>query len=273
MKKLIYLIVAIVILGLVASGCFLSVVPPTEKDEITSLTKAKPADKPPSGAHFNLNIIGKKSDWSAQGSFSNPDRHTMFVPEDIEDYNINHPDNTCYTPSGTPSWAPPGADYDDPREEEFPGITIWMTQCPPESVDCDFAVLDGNAFDDCKLEFQLAPGKYEVWIVAKAKPPKPGTPEEDEYYTDITGWVRYEDEFGTEYVGSNMGILNVKKKFGWQDATDLFYFDTEYGNDLWVFTYLNLLEDDPDYENAAHFWQFDNKGNKLVKVRFYYKED
>ncbi|GAI50205.1 unnamed protein product, partial [marine sediment metagenome] len=71
MKKLFYLIVAIVILGLIASGCLLSVVPPTEKDEITSLTKAKPL-KPPSGAHYNLNIIGKKSDWSGQGSYSNP---------------------------------------------------------------------------------------------------------------------------------------------------------------------------------------------------------
>jgi len=82
------------VLGLIASGCFLSVVPPAEKDEATILTK-KQNDKPPPGAHYNLNIIGKKSDWNAQGSFSNPDRHTMFVPEDIEDYNTNHPDNPC----------------------------------------------------------------------------------------------------------------------------------------------------------------------------------
>ena len=263
MKKLLFLVVAMLVLGLIISGC-LPVVPPAEKDETAILTKGKPADKPPSGAHYNLNIIGKKSDWNAQGSFSNPDRHTMFVPEDIEDYNINHPDNPCYTPDGTPSWAPEGADYDDPRGEEFPGITIWMTQCPPESVDCDFAVLDGNAFDDCKCEFQLAPGRYEVWIVAKAKPGGE---------TDITGWVRYYDILYTkiEYVMCKLGTLNVKKKFGWQDATDLFYFDTEYGDDMWVFTYLGLLEADPDYENAAYFWQFDNKGNKLVKVRFYEK--
>ena len=139
-----------------------------------------------------------------------------------------------------------------------------MTQCPQEPVGCDFAVLDGNAFDDCKLEFQLAPGKYEVWIVAKAKPGGE---------TNITGWVRYYDILDTkiEYVMCKLGTLNVKKKFGWQDATDLFYFDTEYGDDMWVFTYLGLLEADPDYENAAYFWQFDNKGNKLVKVRFYEK--
>ena len=271
MKKLVYLIVLMLILGLIVTGC-IPVVPPVEKAETTSLTKAKPADKPPSGAHYNLNIIGKKSDWSGGGSYDNPNRHTMFVPEDIEDYNINHPDNTCYTPSGTPSWAPPDADYNDPRNEEFPGITIWMTSCDNKinSDGCDFAVLDGNAFDDCKCEFQLAPGKYEVWIVAKAKPPKLGTPEEDEYYTDITGWVRYEDD-GIEYVACDLGTLNVKKKFGWQDATDLFYFTTDEFGTQWVFDYLNLLEAEDAYSNAAYFWQYDNHGNKLVKVRFYEK--
>ena len=234
MKKLVYLIVIILVLGLIVTGCGL-LVPPVEKDEATSLTKQKPL-KPPNGAHYNLNIIGKKWDWSGGGGYDNPDRHTMFVPEDIEEYNLNAV-TPCYTPDGTPSWAPPGADYDDPRGEEFPGITIWMTQCPSDSVDCDFAVLDGNAFDDCKLEFQLAPGKYEVWIVAKAKPGGE---------TDITGWVRYYDiEYSKiEYVMCKLGTLNVKKKFGWQDATDLFYFDTEYGDDMWVFTYLNLLEED-----------------------------
>jgi len=245
-------------------------VPPTEKDEITSLTKAKPL-KPPSGAHYNLNIIGKKWDWSGGGSYDNPARHTMFVPEDIEDYNTNHPDNPCLTPSGTPTWAPSDADYNDPRDD-FPGITIWMTQGD------EFAVLDGNAFDDCKLEFQLAPGRYEVWIVAKAKPPKPGTPEEDEYYTDITGWVRYIDPIdGLEYVACDLGTLNVKKKFGWKDATNLFYFTTDEFGTQWVFDYLEMLEvpivDDGlvGATDAAYFWQYDNHGNKLVKVRFYEK--
>jgi len=34
----------------------------------------------------------------------------------------------------------------------------------------EFAVLDGNAFDDGQCAFQLAPGEYNVYIVAKAKP-------------------------------------------------------------------------------------------------------
>ena len=244
MKKLVYLIIVIVALGLIVSGC-IPVVPPAEKDEATILTK-RPNDKPPPGEHYNLNIIGKKWDWDGKGSYDNESRHTMFVPEDIVEYN-NKADTTCFAP--------------DPRgEEDEPvgaGITIWMTQCP-EGVGCDFAVLDGNAFNDCKCEFRLAPGKYEVWIVAKAKPAKKDDPE---YYTNITGWVRYYDD-GVEYVACDLGTLNVKKKLGWQDATNLFYFGGE-----WVFDYLKLLE--AEYEDPAYFWQYDNHGNKLVKVRFY----
>ena len=50
--------------------------------------------------------------------------------------------------------------------------------------------------------------------------------------------------------------------------------------DLWIFDYLDFLEGqevgiDPDtdesilLEYGMYFWDFDNNGNKLVKVRFY----
>ena len=254
MKKLMYLIVAIVILGLIASGCFLSVVPPTEKDEIISLTKAKPL-KPPSGAHYNLNIIGKKSDWSGGGSYDNPARHTMFVPQDTTGWTILTP-----------------GDDDTTNVPDLPGIKISMTQ------GAEFAVLDGNAFDDGECAFQLAPGKYEVWITAKAKPPKPG----EDFYTNIGGWVFAADDEGDNYY-FNIGSVTVKKKSGWLDATEIFYVSCteDYfglvacnGLGMWVFDYLTYLigydfEDDPDITDAAYFWQYDNHGNKLVKVRFY----
>jgi len=39
---------------------------------------------------------------------------------------------------------------------------------------------------------------------------------------------------------------------------------------MWVFEYLSALTTyDPLINDNAYFWQFDNKGNKLVKVRFY----
>jgi len=249
MKKLIYLIVALVILGLIASGCFLSVVPPTEKDEITSLTKAKPDAKPGTdfnGPHYNLNLIGKKAGWSGGGSYDNPARHTMFVPQN------------------TTGFIPTPGDDDTTGVPDLPGIKISMTQ------GAEFAVLDGNAFDDGECAFQLAPGHYKVYIVAKAKPGG---------YTDITGWVYAEDEYGAAYY-YDIGDVRVTKSKKWKDATHLFYVspgEDYFGiisDDMWVFEYLSFLTgydfgDDPDITDAAYFWQFDNHGNKLVKVRFY----
>ena len=250
MKKLLFLMVAIVVLGLIVSGC-IPVVPPVEKDEITSLTKAKPGTDF-NGPHYNLNIIGKKADWSGGGSYNNPDRHTMFVPED------------------TTSWTiPTPGDNDTTAVPDLPGIKILMTQGD------EFAVLDGNAFDDGECAFQLAPGHYKVYIVAKAKPPKPG----EDYYTDITGWVYAADDNGAAYY-YDIGDVRVTKSKKWKDATDLFYVspgEDYFGiisADMWVFEYLSFLTaydfgDDPDITDAAYFWQFDNHGNKLVKVRFY----
>ena len=220
MKKLIYLMVAMIILGLVVSGC-IPVVPTAEKDEINSLTKAKPGTDF-RGPHYNLNLIGKKADWSGGGSYDNPNRHTIFVPEDTTGY---------FTPNGKP------------------GITIWMTRGD------EFAVLDGNAcgLDDGEARFQLGSGKYKVYIVAKAKPGGD---------TDITGWlydpntVELYLETGTLKVGGNSK--------NWKDATFLFYYEEE-----WVFDYLQALIDDPELDPGAYFWQYDNHGNKLVKVRFY----
>ncbi len=258
MKKLMYLIVAVVILGLIVSGC-LPVVPTVGEKGNNNNNGGL---KPPSGAHYNLNIIGKKSDWNAQGSFSNPNRHTMFVPENTDEFMLDG--SHCYAPAPLP---------EGEEEPVGPGITIWMTQCGEE---CDdFAVLDGNAFDDCKCEFRLARGRYDVYIVAKAKPPKPG----ENYYTDITGWVMGYDPIDEEdYFYFSIGTVNVKKKEGWQDATHIFEVSAsedlfEWGDPLdypvWVFDYLSMLESEQEMENTAYFWQYDNHGNKLVKVRFY----
>ena len=219
MKKLIYLIVIMLVLGLIISGCSLLGVTPAEKDEITSLTKAKPGTDF-RGPHYNLNLIGKKEGWSGGGSYDNPNRHTIFVPEDTSEYVDVY--------GGT-------------------GITIWMSRGD------EFAVLDGNAcgLDDGVARFQLGPGKYKVYIVAKAKPGGD---------TNITSWIF--DPYTTELY-SLVGTLNVGgHSKNWKNATDLFYYKGD-----WVFDWLEdcalTVPDD------AYFWQYDNKGNKLVKVRFY----
>jgi hypothetical protein len=262
MKKLICLLAIMLVFGIILSGCSDLVVP---QDESLDLSKTKPTTvKPPSGAHYNLNIIGKKADWSGQGSYDNPDRHTMFVPEDTTGYIIPTPGDV----SGVyPVDTPDGVYVAVP---DLNGIKINVTQGD------EFAVLDGNAFDDGvgygECAFQIGPGKYEVWITVKAKPPKEG----EAFYTDITGWVFGEDtDLGNAWY-LNIGTINVTKKKGWQDATHIFYvadsedpFDLVGGTDLWVFDYLGLLKTETTIDEASYFWQYDNHGNKLVKVRFY----
>ena len=150
MKKLIYIIVAIVILGLIASGCIPVVPTLGEKGNGNGNGNGNGGLQPGidyNGPHYNLNLIGKKADWSGGGSYNNPDRHTMFVPQN------------------TTGFIPTPGDDDTTGVPDLPGIKISMTQ------GAEFAVLDGNAFDDGECAFQLAPGHYKVYIVAKAKPP------------------------------------------------------------------------------------------------------
>jgi len=213
------------------------------------------------GPHYNLNIIGKKADWNGNPG-NNPDRHTMFVPEDTTGWEIVLPavDNP----------GPIGEFPDDWYVKD--GIAIWMSQGP------EFAMLDCNAFDDGECSFQLGPGKYRVFICAKAKP-------NDDFYTDITGWVYAHDDVYGDYYLYDIGYIQVKGK-KWSEATDLFYvspgedFFGLISEDMWVFEYLSFIENydftdgglDPDaidIDEALYFWQFDNHGNKLIKVRFY----
>jgi len=219
--------------------------PPAEKGNGIDLT----------GYHYNLNIIGKKANWNGNaGIKDNTSRHTMFVPQFTTE--------TYYLPDGT---------------GPYRGVQIWMSQ-PPEEENEGFVVRDGNAFDDNQCKLELAPGHYRVFIVAKAKPhDKDGNP----YYTDITGWVQtYNDTDGIWYC-FDIGDVHVTKSKKWQNITDLFWVtDTEDEtgvlalagiNEMWVFEFLNLLDNDQygAYSDSAYFWQFDNQGNKLVKVRFY----
>ena len=241
MKKLMFLIIAIVALGLIVSGC-LPVVPPAEKDEATILTKQRPDLQPGlnfNGPHYNLNLIGKKVDWNGGGSFDNPNRHTMFVPEDTSDFGM---------------WIPQKV-HGVIVDVWVPGLTIWMTQ----GVEGDeFEVIDGTAFGEvnASCSFQLAPGYYQVVIAAKGKPNK---------ITDITSYGWYYDEDLLDYYYRNLGNVKVShnKKPVWKDVTDLFMID-----DLWIFDYINSLMLDPEVKDKAYFWQLVN-GGKLIQVRFY----
>ena len=258
MKKLVYLIVIMLVLGLVVTGCDNPVVPTLEEKGSNNGNGNGNGGNgiDLTGYHYNLNLIGKKADWNGGGGYNNPDRHTMFVPVDTTGLTF-----------------PVGGTEEDPFAT-LDGIKISMTQ------GAEFAVLDGNAFDDGECAFQLDQGTYRVFIVAKAKP----GPDPDGYYTDITGWVYCQAL--NEYL-FDIGKIKVSKKLSkkFEEITDLFYVSSTenpfqdvmpVGNGLgmWVFTYLQMLKDPlteggMEMTEAEYFWQYDNHGNKLVKVRFY----
>ena len=254
MKKLVCLVAIILVLGLIVSGC-IPVVPTLDEKGNNGNGNGNGNGIDLTGYHYNLNLIGKKANWSGGGNYEG-NRHTMFVPQFTGDSTF------------------------DVGSYSFDGIKISMTQ------GAEFAVLDGNAFDDGECAFQLGLGTYRVFIVAKAKP-HPDSEDPDGYYTNITGWVYCQAL--NEYL-LDIGKIKVSKKLSkkFEEITEMFYVDA--GEDdvvdwsgvdwealgvsppdypVWVFDYLKLLEYLPDYSNAEYFWQYQNFGNKLVKVRFY----
>jgi hypothetical protein len=73
MKKLLAIFLAVVMVAALGSGIALAAKPGTDFN----------------GAHYNLNIVGKKADWSGGGSYDNWDRHTMFVPGNTTGWTID----------------------------------------------------------------------------------------------------------------------------------------------------------------------------------------
>ena len=206
---------------------------------------------------YVLNILGKKSDWNGQGDYNNPDRHTIFVPENTTEW---------YEESGITS-----GEYGDLTADG--SILLWMTSGP------EFAVLDGNAFDDGNASLQIENGKYYVYVAALAKPGGEST---------LDGWY-YDNEGSACYqLGEIKKIPREKGQPVWVMTTDLFYITWEqllalgytheelvlyFGEEqvdqpIWIFDFLLFLENtyvDTDY----YFWKLDNNGNKHIQLRFY----
>ncbi|WP_440951867.1 hypothetical protein [Methanococcoides sp. FTZ1] len=194
------------------------------------------------GPHDTLNIIGKDVDWNGNGG-GYDNGNTMFVPETTRNFSITV--------------------WDEGVPTVVPGIRINVTQGE------EFTILDGNAFDDGTCAFQLAPGKYNVYIASKAKPGSE---------VNITGWVQAND---TYYFDIGSVSVSKSKKAQWEDATDMFYVSGQEEPDaigmlsnqdnVWVFDYLSELHDyDSDlYPNPLYFWQYDTYKSKLVQIRFY----
>ncbi len=231
---------------------------------------AAPKPKPPSGPHYNLNIIGKKADFNPKDGFNNPDRHTIFVPEDTTGFKYLNPA------------------YDegiDPPEEEYIEGSVKIEISQNKSLD-DIAITDGTAFDgDGTCAIEVPDKVYTIWICAKAKPNPNDGP-------IIDGMVFY-DDLTNEWLFS-IGQITVHRN--WQDANDLLYVlasedatglgivganplgATIYPEGMWIFDYLAALDatidnsgdgSGIDTEQMEYFWNYDNNGSKLVKVRLY----
>jgi len=202
---------------------------------------------------YVLNILGKKSDWKGQGDYDNPDRHTIFVPEN------------------TSEWGKTPGSYGNLSADNT--VLLWMTSGP------EFAVLDGNAFDDGNASLQIENGRWYVYVVALAKPGG---------HSDLNGWY-YDNEGNACFrLGEVKRIKRFKGQPVWVNTTDLFYISWERllalgytedelklyfgeeraGQPVWIFDFLKFLEaayGDTDY----YFWQLNNNGNKHIQVRFY----
>jgi len=212
------------------------------------------------GPHFNLNLLGKADGWNDK-EVTNPERHTMFVPMDTTNWDIE-----LKTPNKVVNH---GSKVGD-NVTSLPSFAIYMTQSGTD----DFAVIDGTAFDGDACELDLADGKYWVVVAAKAKPVANAP--------TIDGWAQIYDIDGALYYYLNLGTVTVSRK--WSNATDLFFIDTEEasgaitglpdpgngngGLGMWIFDYFDYL-DDAEYSDFAYFWQLQNSGSKLIQVRFY----
>jgi hypothetical protein len=206
---------------------------------------------------YVMNILGKKSDWNGQGDYSNPDRRTIFVPQNTTEWY----EQSGITPGTCGNLTADGS------------ILLWMTSGP------EFAVLDGNAFDDGNASLQIEKGRYYVYVVALAKPG--GNSILDGWYYDNEGSACYR-------LGEIKKIPREKGQPIWVSTTDLFYITWEQllalgyteadlilyfgeeqaGQSIWIFDFLQFLEDtygDTDY----YFWKLDNNGNKHIQLRFY----
>jgi hypothetical protein len=234
------------------------------------------------GAHYNLNLLCKKSDWN-QNSFDNPDRHTMFIPEDTKAKDENGDYIFSYQVGNSLKGLYEGA------------IQIEMRQAAADEEGAtDFEVIDGSAFDNdidsyCALELPKAK-KYAVYLCCKGKPLK-----DDQDPAMIEGWTYLKDSMDLEYY-LLLGYVTPKKQ--WEPITDMFYIEASQDptgymeenelDEMWIFEYFDAMEwyewevqvgvdpmtGEPIYETVTmedmmYFWNVMNNGNKIFKVRFY----
>lgn len=193
--------------------------------------------------NYVLNMLGKKDEWSGGGSYDNPDRHTMFVPETTTGYGGTGKLVNTTTPIQV-------------------NLTMWITQGD------EFAVLDGNGFDeDHDVDLQLGPGKYAVFVVALGKPVIGS-------HSDIRGWIYNETAGEYLFMTGMVTVQGHNKRPAWVNATDLLFVspsEDPFGlvtQDTWIFEYLTALSA-TKYGQYLYLWDLDNQNIRHLQLRFY----
>jgi hypothetical protein len=190
---------------------------------------------------FVLNLLGKKDEWSGGGSYTNPNRHTMIIPETTTGIG-----GSGSLGDGTPTQV---------------NLTMWITQ------GAEFAVIDGNGYDDAEVALQLGPGKYAVFVVALGKPGGK---------SDIRGWVYNKTDNTYLFMTGMVTVSGHNKKPQWKDATSLLFVSKQEdpygivtGDPQWIFDYLAALESAMPLGDYLYLWDIDNQGIRHLQLRFY----
>lgn len=220
----------------------------------------------PSGAHYNLNLLGKNDCTPADLTGSN--RHTIQVLLDYSDQDGGYWDNGV--------WVPLYATQLDKRNK------IFLQQGE------DFQVLDGNACDGALFQLPANPytcpandpnclnsapafQKYEVFVREGGKPGGYGDMSTCATAAGVDGLLGTGDD---EIVCSTESVLLVRdsdRKF--QNVTkelttmclDIDGVVENQKCDVRFGIFDNTFQD--------YFWDFDNHGVRLVQLRFYMLAD
>jgi hypothetical protein len=197
---------------------------------------------------FVLNILGKKSDYKGNPSYESTDRHTMFVPENVEEFL---------------------------EITGFPDAKIWVSQ------NTEFAVNDPNMFDDGQCNLTLASGKYAVYFAALGKQNMEANLEgwiynasAAEYLLYVGSvtvkhskqpvWVSGEDMMTVSEAeaGAVLDALGIT----WADLLALLGYPSD-ATEIWIFDFVDFLGTQTGYE-YLYLWKLVS-GCKHIQVRFF----
>jgi hypothetical protein len=239
MKKVGYAVLAVVVIFLIVSyingsksggdnqgaGVF---------SAVTSLFSGATGNGAPSGAHYNLNIIGVGK--GKTPNMTGGSGHRIFV----------------------------GLGGKTAADTANTQIALSL------STDGTFKVVDANGTDDGRAEFMLpAPGTYSIWARSLGKPggqAKVTTCAEYTYTDEVTGQTVTENVCST----SNEIFMRDKGKSSFKNVTPtLTTIDLDASNTEVITacggTTVSLFN--PCLE--GYFWNYDNNGLRVLQLRFY----